>query len=341
MRHYSDPLDAIWMDVVDRLGWRVERSEDVYASWDGDRTLSISVPDDFDPDDCLAQMLLHEVCHALVAGTAALGRPDWGMENIDDRDLAQEHACHRLQAALLGPHGLRNMLRPTTDHKPYYLALPADPLVPDPMKPETHEVVRLARAGLRLSAEPQWTAVHEGLRATAALAALVREHSADSIWAESLAPHPTGLPPAAEGFCGGCVWNREGTCLQALTAAHTVIFALAPRPAPRLAAVEGDTAACLHWQGPLDCADCGACCHRGFDAVDVSPGDAVLTRHAELVVHTEWGPQLPRPDGVCVALTAAAPWQCRVYQDRPTNCRELVVGGSACLAARTRAAVGP
>ena len=324
MRRYSDPLDALWFDVVDRLGWRVERSTEVYASWDGERTLSISVPDDFDPDDCMAQMLFHEVCHALVAGTAALKRPDWGMENIDDRDLVQEHACHRLQAALLGPHGLRDMLRPTTDHKPYYLALPADPLVPDPLRPETHEAVRLARAGLRLSTEPQWAAVHEGLRATAALASVVRGHSADSIWGESRSPHPTGLPPAPEGSCGDCVWNREGACVRA---EHPV---------------EGHTPACLHWEGALpDCADCGACCHRGFDAVDVNEGDSVLTTHPELVDHTEWGPQLPRPGGVCVALSASAPWLCRVYADRPTNCRELEVGGAACMAARTRAAVGP
>ena len=55
-----------------------------------------------DPDDSLAQLIFHELCHALVAGEHAFEREDWALCNLDGRDLIFEHACHRVQAALSG-----------------------------------------------------------------------------------------------------------------------------------------------------------------------------------------------------------------------------------------------
>ena len=67
-RHrYEDPLDRVWIGAAERIGFTVRRSADVYASTDGRRTIVIGTPETLDPDDCLAQMILHELCHALVS----------------------------------------------------------------------------------------------------------------------------------------------------------------------------------------------------------------------------------------------------------------------------------
>ena len=69
--------------TAERLGMGVVRSDDAWASWDGDGTLTLATPAVLDPDDCLAQMIFHEICHALVAGERALQTRDWGLENAD------------------------------------------------------------------------------------------------------------------------------------------------------------------------------------------------------------------------------------------------------------------
>ena len=94
---YRDPLELIWLEVAARLGWRIERSDSVYASWDGDSVLTLSSSSDFDPDDHLAQLIFHEICHALVQGAGNRRRVDWGLDHTDDARAAVEgHACHRL-----------------------------------------------------------------------------------------------------------------------------------------------------------------------------------------------------------------------------------------------------
>ena len=175
---YIDPVDQIWISLAKRLDMNVTRSESVFASWDGVATLTISTPAGFDPDDCLAQMIFHEICHALVESPSGLSRPDWGLENIDQRDLVREHACHRLQASLLAPHGLRTMLGPTTDHRPYYDSLPEDPLAPgdDPAIP-------LAISAHNIAVTGAWANhIQDALRATAAIAAAVRPFADGSLW---------------------------------------------------------------------------------------------------------------------------------------------------------------
>lgn len=322
-RSYEDPLDAIWFRVAERLGWRIERTMEVYASWDGESVMRLSDPADMDPDDCVAQMLLHEVCHALIAGPKKLKARDWGLENIDDRDLVEEHATHRLQAALLGPHGLREMLEPSTEHRPYYKGLPADPLCPgtDPAIPQAQE-------GWIRATQGAWAPlIQDALVATAALAAVMRPWAGNSMWAETRRPHPTRLHPGERGErCGTCAWNQGGHCLQVD------------------GDVEPDWPDCLRWETPFgseQCADCGACCHRGFDVVDVEEDEALATSHPHWLTRDRAGLHLERPGGFCPALNQEAPWRCAVYADRPRNCAELVVRGSACLQARRRAGVGP
>ena len=71
---YTDPVDLIWLAVADACGFKVHRSNDAYASFDGTNRLTICMEDEFDPDDSLAQMILHELCHALVGGNKQLRR---------------------------------------------------------------------------------------------------------------------------------------------------------------------------------------------------------------------------------------------------------------------------
>ena len=186
-RHiYLDPLDAIWLTVAARVGFRVERSGEVYASTDGRGVMSIGDAGTLDPDDCLAQMILHELCHSLIEGAQSLRVPDFGLENESARDVVREHACLRLQAWLTERHGLRQVLAPTTDFRGYYDDLPSDPISgEDPAIP-------LARAGAARSEEAPWAPhLTEGLRATAevvraakGLGASNPESTAAPIWSE-------------------------------------------------------------------------------------------------------------------------------------------------------------
>ena len=115
---YQDPLDLVWLKAAAELGMSVRRSGEVYASWDGERVLTLASNADFDADDSLAQLIFHEICHALVAGPSERQRPDWGLDNTSERDLVYEHACHRLQATLAGRYGLRDFFAVTTEWRP-------------------------------------------------------------------------------------------------------------------------------------------------------------------------------------------------------------------------------
>ncbi len=178
-RRYDDPLDVVWLTTAQRLGMRVERAHDVFASWDGAGTLHIGSRDQLDRDDTLAQMILHEVCHALVEGPDAFGAKDWGLCNHDGRHLPHEHAAQRLQAALADTRGLRRFLAVTTDFRPYYDALPNDPLAdgPDPAIP-------LARAGWERARRGPWAqTLDEALDATAVMARTVAPFADEpSLW---------------------------------------------------------------------------------------------------------------------------------------------------------------
>ena len=177
---YSDPVELVWAAAAQRLGMRLERSDAVFASWNGRDTLTLSSPAGFDPDDSVAQLVLHECCHALVEGALRWSASDWGLENIDSRDLSAEHAAQRVQAALAAPHGLRRFLAATTKWRDYYDALPEDPLD----GPASDPAVALARAAYaRAQRSPWWEALQEALVATSSIA-LVVQHAAgpESLW---------------------------------------------------------------------------------------------------------------------------------------------------------------
>lgn len=323
---YDDPLDLIWLRCAAQLGWTVTRAPDVYASWDGRDTLTLCPPGDFDPDDSVAQMILHEITHALVQGPARLREVDWGLDNTDDaRAAVQEHACHRLQAALTDLYGLRALLAPTTDWRPYWDALPSDALAAadDP-------AVELARAAWADAMRGKWSAaLHAALRATADLADLVRPAAGPgSLWSRTLPRTPVGIARReAGGSCGSCAWSahRGGHCL-----AHGK-------------AIDPSWPACVRWERRLDqesCAPCGACCREGFHAVSVEDTDAIGTVRPDLLSFDGEFAYLDRPGGKCVGLGAGgAPWRCAVYAIRPIACRDFEVGADACLEARRRAGI--
>jgi hypothetical protein len=171
-------LDAIWLAAIAKIGFRVERSPEVYAAAEGAR-LVLGTPETLDPDDCLAQMIFHELCHSLVQGPERLREPDWGLSNLDDRDVVREHATLRLQARLAGEHGLRAFFAPTTDFRAYYDALPEAPFEGD------DPAVPLALEGwARVDAPPWGPHLRAALRATERVLRAVVEAGAGNVLPE-------------------------------------------------------------------------------------------------------------------------------------------------------------
>ncbi|WP_442481260.1 hypothetical protein [Aeoliella sp. SH292] len=163
---YEDPLSLVWVHAAEQMGMRVERSAEVNASWDGAGTLTIGTPETLDPDDSLAQMILHETCHALVEGPDCLTKLDWGLPNHDRANRFHEHACLRLQAALADQIGMRKFFASTTMFRSYYDALPQDPLADgdDPAIP-------LAQSAWQRAKEGPWApAIDQALKRTQQIA---------------------------------------------------------------------------------------------------------------------------------------------------------------------------
>lgn len=179
---YADPLVLVWTQAAARMGMRVVRSAEVNASWDGAGVLTIGTDETLDPDDCLAQMVLHEVCHALVEGPDCLTRLDWGLRNEPDAKV-HEHACLRLQAALADRVGMRAFFAATTVFRSYYDRLPADPLADGDESPDT-PAIALAREGWRRANEGRWAEpLQDALERTAQIArALDGLTPEDSLW---------------------------------------------------------------------------------------------------------------------------------------------------------------
>jgi hypothetical protein len=332
---YDDPLDLVWLAAARELGWTVRRSDEAYASFDGAGTLTITTPEAFDPDDCLAQMILHEICHALVAGPERAARADFGLETADDRDLVQEHATHRLQAHLAQRWGLRELFAVTTDWRPYWDRLPLHPLGDgnDPAIP-------LARAGLaRAERHPFAGALRRAFAATRriveATLPFAPPHSLLLRARRGLAHPVGGLAGPSDGTCGTCAWFERHTDLEGCCVAHLDLDGASRRTRAALGA-------CTRWEprlAPADCLDCGACCREAFDAVPVEASNPLLRSHPEWIRRDLEGfdAYLPRPGGRCVALAPEhPPHRCTVYDARPESCRDFEQGSRNCLEARTR-----
>ena len=364
VRHrYQDPLDQVWLETARRIGLRVTRTPGAYATTDGRGTLLIGEQAALDPDDCLAQMIFHELCHSLVEGPEAFSRPDWGLDNAGARDdVPREHACLRLQATLAAEHGLRRVFAPTTDFRAFY-----DALGPDPLMPRGEPSVILAIHGLRRARVSPWAPhLEDALRATATIARQAAAFAPAGPAARETAPalpalwqlvdpepprHAAGFPmaPAADPghasgaappTCGTCAWHYRGGPGRAVDRCRQ---AEGVRISP-------DASACNRWEPQLDCQECGACCREAYDSVTVSRRDPVRKHHPELIVDRGTYIELARTGGHCAALvrepapgsvpaaTAATParYSCRIYDHRPRPCHELERSGPHCLVARRR-----
>ncbi len=328
---YEDPLDRIWIGCAERIGLRVVRDASAFATTDGSGTLAIATTEGLDSDDCLAQMILHELCHSLVQGPRSILQRDWGLDNESERDVTREHACLRTQALLLRPLGLRRVLGPTTDFRAYYDALPADPLEGDDAS------IPLARAAVTRVSQAPWSPhLEDALRATMLLARQVETYGArsdDSLWSlldPPTQPNRAGLPLAATGSlaahetCGTCAWSYARGKTWRCRATHATT-------------AEAEHA-CERWEArALDCAACGACCREAFHTVVLTRRDVLRKLRPDLITMVDGRPEMPRPEGVCPALTIDARGHlCSVYEDRPTSCRDFAATGDACLVARRR-----
>ncbi len=176
---YADPLSLVWIHAAERMGMRIERSAEVNASWNGDGVLTIGASETLDPDDCLAQMILHEICHALCEGPESIYRLDWGLESSDPTKVSHEHACLRLQAALADQYGMRSFFAATTMFRSYYERLPAEPLAAG-----DDAAIAQAKAGWdRAYGGPWAAALLEALQRTAQISRALRGITTDgSLW---------------------------------------------------------------------------------------------------------------------------------------------------------------
>lgn len=177
-------MDIIWIDAAARMGMRIERSSEVNASWDGCGTLTIGTIETLDPDDCLAQMVLHEVCHSLCEGPQSISLPDWGLDNSDPAKRVHEHACLRLQAALADQYQMRSFFAATTFFRSYYDRLPADPLCDNGSGGDADPAIAIARIAWIQAQQGPWAEpLHDALRRSSMIArALDGITTNDSIW---------------------------------------------------------------------------------------------------------------------------------------------------------------
>ena len=176
---YIDPCEVVWLATATRLGLHIRRSPLVFSATDGSGRLQLSTRDDLDEDDCLAQMLLHEICHWCTNGVESFNTRDWGFA-LDGPTDRREHAALRLQAWLADEGGLRDFFGPTGIYRQYYEQIPKDPTQPiDDSDWEAHVCALATAAIVRIQAPPFAPHVQEAIRGTARLRATLHDFVSD------------------------------------------------------------------------------------------------------------------------------------------------------------------
>jgi Putative zinc- or iron-chelating domain len=331
---YVDPLAQVWLGAARRIGLRVVRTPDAYATTDGSGTLAIATAEGMDLDDSLAQMIFHELCHSLVEGEDSFRSPDWGMDNTGPDHDFREHACLRVQWVLTGHHGLRAVFAPTTEFRTTFW----NQLSGDVLADRTDPSVQLSIAALRRVHQPPWgPALVEALIASEHIARAVGPFATDSaktLWARVEQPpalHPTGLPAGeGSGTCGDCAWRYEARgvvrCRQS-----------------EIKKIDPAWPACERFEAALDCQTCGACCRAAYHSVEVSRRDPAVKARPEYIEDRGTYLEIRRKGDRCSALEGGevvdgkqARFACVIYDDRPRTCREFTLGSEHCLTARRR-----
>ena len=93
---YRDPVELIWIVTARRLGLTVRRNAEIYSATDGRGLLEHGPQETLDPDDSLAQMIFHELCHWITNGVESFHERDWGFPLDAELDW-REHSGVRLQ----------------------------------------------------------------------------------------------------------------------------------------------------------------------------------------------------------------------------------------------------
>ncbi len=181
---YVDPLEVVWLATARRLALTVRRDPNIFSMTDGTGLLAFSTRPELDPDDCLAQMTLHELCHWVTNGVSTYHERDWGFplwEKIDVR----EHGCVRMQCWVASQFELREMFGPTGCFRQYYDALPADPLAPLDADTEDERIWEAAACRIAMDAvarvqqEPFWGPLSAAMSATRAMRDQLAAFAAD------------------------------------------------------------------------------------------------------------------------------------------------------------------
>jgi hypothetical protein len=334
-------IDEIWRRAAARIGFDIARTRDAYATSDGRGGIAIGATETLDADDALAQLVFHELCHAITEGETSLNKPDWGLDNVPEH-VVREHACLRLQALLSDRFGLRAVMAPTTPYRDYYAALLSDPLLPvlPPAAGAADDGEARARAMAacaRLEASAWRVPLEEALAETAAAIGIAPGAPADSAAAADVHPIGFRLGPAGE-TCGSCAWVYEGGRGTAVTRCRQ--SAPANGEGARTARSHP---ACAHWEAPVDCRACGACCREAYHSVTVSMRDPVVWQEPDLIVRHGARFEIRREGARCAALKVEQGnrYGCTIYEHRPRPCREFAAGGRHCLDARRRVGLSP
>lgn len=330
---YVDPLAQVWLGAARRIGLRVVRTPDAYATTDGSGTLAIATAEGMDADDSLAQMIFHELCHSLVEGEDSFRAPDWGMDNTGPDHDFREHACLRVQWVLTTRHGLRAVFAPTTEFRTTFW----NTLAGDVLADRTDPSVQLAIAALRRVTQPPWApALEQALAASEQIARAAGPFAsadATSLWAgvtDARALHPTGLFAGdASGGCGTCAWRYEHRGLSRCRQVD--------------AKIDPAWSACERYEAALDCQTCGACCRAAYHSVEVSRRDPVVKLQPSYIEDRGTYLEIRRKGDRCSALDGGelvdgkqTRFACAIYDDRPRTCREFTLGSEHCLTARRR-----
>jgi antirestriction protein ArdC len=126
-RRLRELTDTLWRELGDELNFKLVVSHDAFVTYDGRGNVGIAPYDQLDEDDLFAQIVFHELCHWRCEGIRSREQPDWGLDNTSQQDVHAEHAALILQARWSSQHALTDVLIPTTDFRPWYESLPADP----------------------------------------------------------------------------------------------------------------------------------------------------------------------------------------------------------------------
>ena len=332
----TEAITSLWMSVAAEAGWQVIRTTDAYASSDGAGRISIAVDEALDGDDAPAQLIFHELCHALTQGPPSWAQPDWGLSNTDTRDVVAEHACLCVHVLLTAPFALRAAMAPTTEYRAYHDGLDLDAVaVSDEAAPAR------ARAALALPGNAKLRdCVVRGLAATrAALDETTASAERDG------ERHPVGFAwGRAEHSCGTCAWFYKGGRGPAVERCRQ--SARGEGDGQRTAAA---ARACERWEPPVACQTCGACCREAYHSVTVSVRDPVVWKQPDLIVRHGHRFEVRREGPRCAALedrrSAPSPslpmFSCTIYDDRPRACRDFEANGRHCLVARRRVGLTP